>query len=273
MSDIDETFTVTVDGKVLAAAVRDANEAETLDGGELVYRMNEDPDHTSVRAAEDGGHILEGRMMPYDEWTEVRSSIEGHFLERFTPGSLAKTMAERAKRIRVMFEHGMDFLGRQSIAAGLTFDDREDGAWYDAALFRSVPELIVEGLRHNVYGSSIRFRPVKWDRVRSPAKSEHNPEGIPEHTIREAMVQEFSVVSFPQYEGATAAVRSLTDEIAARQLLTNPDRLLEIIARSTTTTEPQHSGHEETTVSAVEPQHSATKDYLNPKEEKPSWLF
>lgn len=248
---------------------------ETLNGGELVYRVNEDPGHVKLRAADDGdGHILEGRMMPYDEWTEVRSSIEGHFLERFTPGALAKTMAERANRIRVMFEHGLDFLGRQSIAAGIAFEDRADGAYYDASLFRSVPDLILEGLRHGVYGSSIRFRPVKWDRVRSPKPSEHNPDGIPEHTIREAYVQEFSVVSFPQYEGATAAVRSLTDEIAARQLLTNPDRLIEIIATNrTNTTEPPHSEREEPAEQApaasrrTQPVH----DYLRAQEDDSSW--
>lgn len=246
------------------------NVVEEDGGGELVYRAT-GQEHTSIRAAEDGGIILEGRMMPYDEWTEVNSSIEGHFMERFAPGSLAKTMTERGARIRVLFEHGLDFLGRQSIAAGLVFEDRDDGAYYDSTLFRSVPDLIVEGLRHGVYGSSIRFRPVKMTRDRSPEPSDHNPDGLPEHTIREAHVTEFSVVSFPQYEGATAAVRSLTDEIAARQLLSNPDRLLEIIASRKT--EPQHSGHEETgQVSAVEPLHSAaTHDYLNPKEGAPSW--
>lgn len=247
-------------------------DVESAEGGELVYRTT-DLAHMSLRAEEDGGHILSGRMMPYDEWTEVDSSIEGHFMERFSPGALAKTMSERAAHIKVMFEHGMDFLGRQSIAAGLAFEDRADGAYYDAKLFRSVPELILEGLKHGVYASSIRFRPVKAERVRSPGKSEHNPAGIPEQTVREAYVREFSVVSFPQYEGATAAVRSLTDEIAARQLLTNPDRLLEIIASRNTTTEPQHSGHEASTDAVVEPQHSATHDYLKPKEGTKTWLL
>lgn len=247
-------------------------ELESVSGGELVYRTNADPARTHLRDEDGGGHILEGRMMPYGEWTEVRSAIEGHFLERFSPGSLAKTMAERATKIRVMFEHGLDYLGRQSIASGITFEDRDDGADYQSSLFRSVPELIVEGLRHGVYGSSIRFRPVKWDRVRSPAKSEHNPDGIPEHTIREAYISEFSVVSFPQYEGATAAVRSLTDDVAARQLLTSPDRLLEIIARQHS--EPQHSTPEEPVV--PEPQGSRSTqpshDYLANEKEQ-AWLL
>lgn len=247
------------------------SEVENLSGGEAVYRAIV-PEGLSLREAGDGGRILEGRMLPYNEWTEVKSSVEGHFLERFLPGSLAKTMTERGKRIRVLFEHGLDRMGRQAIALPDAFDDREDGAYYEASLFRSVPDLIVEGLRHGVYGSSIRFRPIKWDRIRSPERSDHNPDGIPEHTIREAQVLEFSVVTFPQYEGATAAVRSLTDEISARQLLANPERLLDIIRQQA---EPQHSEREEDQEETPEPERSRSTqpvhDYLNPKEGKPSW--
>src|SRR5688572_4396690 len=83
--------------------------------GELVYRATE-PAQMRLREEGDGAPVLEGRMMPYEEWTEVKSSVEGHFLERFAPGALGKTMKERAHRIRALFEHGLDFLGRQPIA-------------------------------------------------------------------------------------------------------------------------------------------------------------
>ena len=249
-------------------------EPETMTGGELVYRAT-DPETLLFRQEGDAPPILEGRMMPYDEWTEVNSSTEGHFLERFVPGSLAKTMQERAKRIRVLFEHGLDFLGRQPIATFDEFRDEEDGGYYASSLLRGVPDLLVEGLRRGVYGSSIRFRPVpgKWDRVRSPEPSEHNPEGLPEHTIREAYVHEFSVVTFPQYEGATAHVRSITDEVAARQLMADPTRLLQIIETiKTTTTEPQHSVPNDPD---KDPQGSRSTqpvhDYLKPQKEAPSW--
>jgi hypothetical protein len=51
-------------------------------------------------------------MVPYGEWTEVRSSVEGHFLERFAAGSLGAALRERGARIRVLFQHGTDRLGR-----------------------------------------------------------------------------------------------------------------------------------------------------------------
>lgn len=268
-------------GSVFGGASSATETDETL--GELVYRAT-DPAEMRMREEPDAPPVLEGRMMPYDEWTEVNSAVEGHFLERFAPGSLGKTMRERAHRIRALFEHGLDFLGRQPIATIEEFDERDDGAYYEATLLRGLPDLLVDGLRHGQYGSSIRFRPVpgKWDRNRKPEASDHNPEGIPEHTIREAYVLEFSVVTFPQYEGATAHVRSLTDEVHARQLLGNPERLIEIIRA---TSEPQHSGREEPEPEPQEdpaaappasvPQRSRstqpTRKYLTPQEAEPTW--
>ncbi len=138
--------------------------------------------------------------MPYSTFTEINSRREGHFLERFAPGSLARTLATHLKRIRVLFEHGEDrSLGRQPIATFDDFRDAPDGAYYTASLLRGVPELLVEGLRRGVYGSSVRFNPVKVDRVRSPGRSAHNPDGLEERTIREARIYEFSVVTFPAY--------------------------------------------------------------------------
>lgn len=251
-------------------------EQETMSGGELVYRATE-PSEMSLREEGDAAPVLEGRMMPYDEWTEIRSTVEGHFMERFVPGSLAKTMQEQASRIRVLFEHGLDtVLGRQAIAQLDALRDEEDGAYYRAPLLDGLPPLLVSGLRRGLYGSSVRYRPVKWDRVRFPKRSEYNPEGIEERTVREGFLREMSVVTFPQYAGATAHIRSLTDEIAAKQLLGNPARLLEVLRQAgeddQETAEPQHSEPEEP-LEAPEPSRSTqpSRDYLKPQEGEPSW--
>lgn len=166
--------------------------------------------------------VLEGRMMPYGEWTEINSSVEGHFLERFVPGALAKTIRERKGKIRALFEHGLDLiLGRQVIADIDEMREEPDGAYYRATLLDGVPNLIVSGLRRGLYGSSIRFKVLQADSVRRPGKSEHNPQGLEERTIREARLMEFSVVAFPAYAGATAHVRSLTDEVTTRKLVSS----------------------------------------------------
>ena len=251
--------------------LNETTETETLNGGELVYRAG-DLEPIRFDDGEDGP-VLTGRMMPYGQWTEIKSRTEGHFFERFAMGSLTKTMTERMRSVKVLYEHGLDFLGKQSIAEFVRFDDREDGGWYDANLLRSVPELLVEGLRRGLYGSSVRFEPLKWDRVRYPKRSEHNPDGLEERTVREAYIKEFSVVTFPAYEGATAGIRSLTDEVAAKQLLKDPVALLERLntleGDDGEREEPQHSDEESPSRRTQQP----SRDYLNRKEGKPRWLL
>ncbi len=252
-------------------AQEELEEREEMSGGELVYRASE-PSAMHFREDEGSASILEGRMMPYGEWGEIRSRVEGHFMERFAPGSLAKTMREQATKMRALFEHGLDLLGTQAIAEIDELREEADGAYYRASLLDGLPPLLVAGLRRGLYGSSIRYEPVKWDRVRYPKRSEHNPEGIPEITVREGMVKEFSVTTFPVYAGATARIRSLSDEISAKQLLGDPVRLLELLNRSTET-EPQHSEREEPEEQAPVASRSTqpVHDYLNTEEDDSSW--
>jgi hypothetical protein len=81
-----------------------------------------------------------GRMVPYNEWTEVDSKREGNFLERFAPGSLSKALKERGSRIRALFQHGMDSLiGRQPIADIEEMWEREDGAHFRSRLLEGSP--------------------------------------------------------------------------------------------------------------------------------------
>jgi len=165
---------------------------------------------------DDGGGegIIEGRMVPYNTWTEVKSVFEGHFLERVMPGALKKTFAERGHRMKVLFHHGMDTLGKQPIAKLEEIRDSGDGAYYRARLFPSVPPLILDGLRANDYGISVGFvLPYRSKNVFRPGKSEHNPQGIEERTVTEAAVKEMSVTAFPVYPDTTAGVRSVTDDV------------------------------------------------------------
>jgi HK97 family phage prohead protease len=255
-------------------------ERETLTSGELVYRASE-PASVSVVAGTDnadGPIVVEGRMMPFGEWTEVRSSIEGHFFESFAPGSLTKTIAEQGHRVRALWEHGLDtVLGRQAIADVEEMREEDDGAYFRAALLDGLPTLLVSGIRRGLYGSSIRFRPLKWDRVRSPRRSDMNPDGLEERTIREAYLKEFSITPFPQYAGATAGIRSITDEVAARQLLADPERLLEILRSAPKDSvsdqamdEPPHSPPTAEPVGSRSTR-TTRRDYL--AKEEPQWVL
>jgi phage head maturation protease len=61
------------------------------------------------------------------------------------------------------------------------------------------------------YGSAIAFRGLKFEKRSRPERSAYNPERLEERTITEAALYEFSLVTFPQYEGATARVEEPFD--------------------------------------------------------------
>jgi len=250
---------------------------------ETFYRSAE----LAYREGEDGQPgILEGRMVPYNEWTEIRSTIEGHFLERILPGALTKTIAERAAKMRVLFEHGFSRnVDKSPIASLEEVRDEPDGAYYRARLLPNVPPLILDGLREGLYGTSIAMRmPIRADVERRPGKSEHNPDGIEERSVTEASVREMSVVTFPAYEGTTATVRSLTDELLVARLAEDPQHLLQLV-RAELQAAPEHpepdgepEPEEPTPPAEPEPveagratQPKPSKDWLSETEARPPW--
>lgn len=63
-----------------------------------------------------GNPVVQGRVMPYLQWSEIRSPIEGHFMEMFLPRAFREQVRDGIGAVRVLFEHGTDqMLGRQVI--------------------------------------------------------------------------------------------------------------------------------------------------------------
>jgi Predicted phage phi-C31 gp36 major capsid-like protein len=183
-----------------------------------------------VRDAGAGQPVLAGHFAVFDEWTEVNSMWEGHFLERNAKGAFEKTIKSNRDRMKVTLNHGSDpDLGDKVLGTIDELGEDDRGVAYEVGLFPSVPPLVMEGLRAGVYGSSYRFRVLREEWVEEPGVSDHNPQGLPERTVKEAEVGEFGPVTFPQYEGATAGVRSLTDEYLFGELTADPKRLAAII--------------------------------------------
>ena len=165
---------------------------------------------------------LLGHFARFNEWTEIDSTFEGHFLERIAPGAFKKTMAENS-RMRVLFQHGMDpQIGDKPIGSIDVLREDDAGAYYEVRLLEApyVRE-ILPGLRAGLYGSSFRFAVQREEFDRNAKASEYNPKGLPERTLKELAVREFGPVTFPAYEGATAGVRSLTDDFLVRKLNLN----------------------------------------------------
>lgn len=182
-----------------------------------------------------GMPTMTGHFTVFNQWAEIKSRWEGHFLERFAPGSLTKTFAENGDKIRVMFQHGKDpqigekLLGVPSVVR----EDGDVGGYYEVPLFdTSYNRDLLPGLQANAYGASMRFSSMREEFNETPEKSAYNPDGIPERTIREARIGEAGPVVWPAYAGATAGIRSITDLIhdidavsAATPILLDEERL------------------------------------------------
>jgi HK97 family phage prohead protease len=180
--------------------------------GELELRDNQD----------DAGPTMVGHFARFNEWTEIDSVFEGNFMERVAPGAFRKTFAENRDRMRVLFQHGQDpQIGDKPLGSIDVLEEDKRGAYYEVPLLDApyVRDNILPGLRAGLYGASFRFSVQREEFNRDTQPSEHNPQALPERTLKEIAVREFGPVTFPAYPGATAGVRSLTDEFYRRALV------------------------------------------------------
>jgi HK97 family phage prohead protease len=194
-----------------------------------------------LRAAEDGGlGVMAGHFAVFDQWTEINSTWEGHFMERLAPGSFAKAIKDKADRIRVLFQHGQDpQIGDKPLGAPSVLREEETGPYYEVPLIdTSYNRDLLPGLRAGLYGASFRFQSVKEDFERDTKAAPHNPDALPERTIREVELFEFGPVTFPAYAGATAGVRSMTDDYFVDLLMADPERARALLTACTVTALP-----------------------------------
>lgn len=185
-----------------------------------------------LRAAEGGGMpTLTGHFARFNEWTEIDSLFEGRFMERIAPGAFKRTFNNNRSQIKVLFQHGHDpTVGDKPLGSIEELEEDGEGARYDVALFdTSYNSDLIPGLEAGAYGASFRFRVLREELDEEPERSDANPNAIPERTITEAQVFEFGPVTFPAYEGATAGVRSLTDELIFERMANDPDRMRQLL--------------------------------------------
>lgn len=169
-------------------------------------------------SAGDSPGTLAGHFAVFDEWTEIHSWFEGDFLERIAPGAFADVFA-RGDSIKVLYDHGYDpQIGNKPLGSVKSVAEDKRGAAYEVELFDAgyVRDLL-PALRAGELGASFRFRVQEHSWNEEPGASAHNPKGLPERSItRIDPVYEFGPVTFPAYSGATAGVRSGTDQFFDR---------------------------------------------------------
>ena len=194
-----------------------------------------------LRSAKDGGMpTMFGYFARIGEWARISSMWEGDFMERSERGSFVKTIKENRANMRVTLNHGSDpVAGDKPLGPITELREDETGPYYEVPLLNtSYNHDILPGLEAGLYGASRRLRVMKERFVEKPGRSDHNPEGIPERTILEEAVEEFGPVTFPAYQGASAGVRSLTDDYIVRQLMGDPDKLAQLMAHYSRTALP-----------------------------------
>lgn len=202
-----------------------------------------------------------GHFAVFNEWTEIDSWFEGHFMERIAPGAFKKTFRENRSEVRALFQHGFDpVVGDKPL--GVVDDLREDeiGGYYEVPLLDAgyVRDDVLPGLRAGVYGASFRFQMIREEFDKKPGVSDHNPAGLPERTLKELRVFEFGPVTFPAYPAATASVRTTSEEA------TPPAEGAE------TTPEPAAAAE---AVSHPDPGRRGQSTYSLTRKEKPAWLL
>jgi hypothetical protein len=214
------------------AEVPEISPAESM---EAIYRIA-DPSGLIFRDGDDPE--VEGPIVPYGEWSEVDSVIEGHFMERFAAGSLTKSLTESFSRVKGYFEHGKSrMFDRTPIMEIRQTWDTEKSSFFRAGLLNGLPEWMVDGIRKGLYGVSLGAQPIQVQRTRRPEASDFNPKGLEERTYTELRVHDISLTPAPHYD-TPVVLRSITDELAIGTLVQHPDRLLELIRQAN---EPQHS--------------------------------
>jgi len=213
---------------------------------------------------------LVGKFALFDRWQEIDNAAEGHFIERISPGAFRKTVSENLNSIKVLLSHGKDpSLGMTVLGKLNSIREEPDGASYDVTLFRSVPQLLIDGLRAGVYGASFRGDAIKNGVEYRPERSDFNPRGLPEVTRQEIQIKDIGPTPFPQYQETTAVVR--TEELGQRQLIDRDFFGTEAVALDDQE-EPEPALERDSTLED-EPQHSEEQTDESEKEEPPRWLL
>jgi HK97 family phage prohead protease len=171
--------------------------------------------------------ILCGYAALFGTWTEINSTFEGRFVEQVAPGAFAATLAAPNSRIACLYDHGHDpSIGNKPLAKLTRLEEDDHGLYFEGPLLdASYAQDLAPALRSGALGASFRFQVTGEDVNPNPGRSDHNPRGLPERTIREADLRELGPVTFPAYVGATAGLRSAPRPAARRAPTTHDDHL------------------------------------------------
>ncbi len=145
----------------------------------------------------------------FGQWREVKGGLAGHYFERIARGAFTKAFAESRQRMKSTYSHGKDpEFGFRSLGPITVLEEDEFGVYYEVQLIDAdYTRALVPGLQAGLYRSSFTFEVLDRDLVKEPGESAHNPDGLPELTIREVRCSELGPCLNPAYAGTSAGIR------------------------------------------------------------------
>ena len=221
--------------------------------------------------------VLSMKFAFFNRWTEIDSPFEGHFMERVAPGAFKKSIKENIANVRAILSHGKDpSLGQTVLGKIDSIEEEADAAVSNVSLFRSLPGLLLDGLRAGVYGASFRGLPIKQHTEHDPGRSEHNPEGLPEVTRQEIRLRDIGPTPFAAYAETTAMVRCDTDEVVLRNLLEQTELVRGLLQQGAATLDRDATEAVETDSPGeadTDAESRRTQEEAESRKEEPSWLL
>ncbi len=224
-----------------------------------------------LRSTGDGSMpTMEGHFSAFDNWYEINSSFEGNFMERISPGAFKKTFNDDAgkkragDKIKVLLEHGHDpTVADKPLGVPRSLSEDGQGAAYEVPLLdTSYVRDLVPALEAGAYGSSFRFKVLHDEWNDEPERSDYNPNGIPERTIKEVRVAEFGPTMYPANGEATAGLRSTTDEYYAGLKRRRPEEFADAMRSAQETREQAETARSQAVAEKAAQERQATVDAL-----------
>lgn len=186
----------------------------------------------------EGLGLMEVRFSPYNLWYRIDSFWEGSFLERSAPGAFKRTFNNHRSNgltgFKTLFNHGADlFIGDKLLGDVESLDEEADSPVSLVRLWdTSYNRDLLPGLRSGAYRSSFMFQVIRDEWNEEPERSDYNPDGIPERTLKEVRVLEAGPVTWPANPAATAGMRCVsgTDAYYDRLKLRDSSRVDHLLA-------------------------------------------
>ncbi len=158
--------------------------------------------------------IMSGYPSVFNQWTEVASVREGHFLEQIAPGSFRNAVADPSS-VKIQFQHGRDpFLGERPLGVLNVLREDSHGLYYEVDLVPTAGvREILPLLENGLLGASFRFTVMSERYDPMPQASSYNPGRIPERIVTDVKLMEAGPVVYGQYKNASSGIKPVQSSL------------------------------------------------------------